>query len=47
MGRHCETLDQLRREALRSRLAQGRVLDHLGIEHVTEEEIDTALDGET
>lgn len=26
---------------------QGRILDHLGIEHVTEEEIDTALDEET
>lgn len=45
MGRrHREALDQLRREAVRSRLAQGRVLDRFGIAHVTEEEIDTALD---
>jgi hypothetical protein len=38
---------QLRREAVRSRLTQGRILDHLGIERVTEEEIDVALDEET
>jgi hypothetical protein len=40
---YATTMYQLRRESVRSRIERGRILDHLGIEHVTDDEIDAAL----
>lgn len=45
-GGYGETLYTLRREAVRNRIEMGSVLNHLGIDRVSEDDIDAALDSE-
>lgn len=43
-GGYGDTLYKLHRHAVRTDLQVGRVIDHLGLEPVTEEEVDRAIE---
>lgn len=43
-GGYGQTLYDLRRDSVRNRMQMARLLDHLQIPAVTDDEVDTALD---
>lgn len=45
-GPYAESIYQLRRSSVRQDLRMVRVLEHLGVEDVTDEEVDAVLDEE-